>query len=117
MPPVTVTFTPSNPQNKIVCNPNTVPVPYGNNQTVTWNLVGPSGAKFATDGIYFKDASPGTLQRLSDTSFQLTDNNANTTGSPIDYPYGIKIEYNNQPYEMDPQVENETRPTMTYHPA
>src|SRR5688572_28838713 len=107
MPTVSVTFTPNSPQQQINCNPDSVAVPYGNNQVVTWNLYGPQGSTFASNGINFKSASPGTLVRVSDTQYQLTDDNTNTTGTEIDYPYTVNLMYNNQPYTYDPQVANE----------
>lgn len=118
MPIVTVTFTPNNPQQTFVCNPDPAPVPYGL-QTVTWNLSGPAGATFAaTDGIYFKDQSPGTLTRVSNSQYQLSDNNTNQSGSTIDYPYGINVSYNNQTYNFDPEVANESGggKALRYHP-
>lgn len=122
MPVVTITFAPNAPgPQQIQCNPDPVPVPYGNAQTVTFNLSGPSGAAFSgTDGIYFKDASPGTLVRVSDTQYQLTDDNGNTTGQPVEYPYGINISYGGSQYSKDPEVENDTRPgqmALHYHSA
>ena len=108
MPTVTVTFTPSNPNQQINCNPDTVHVPYGNGQSVVWNLTGPTGCAFATtDGIYFKDGSPGTLTRNSDTQYTLADDNTNTSGQENDYAYGVAITYNGANYGLDPEVAND----------
>ncbi len=103
---VTVTFTPP-PQERIQSSPDPVHVPYGNGQSVTWNLQGPPGAAFAGNGISFKGSSPGTLTRVSDTQYSLADDNTNTSGQEIDYAYGINITYNGQPYSVDPEVEND----------
>jgi hypothetical protein len=107
MPTVTVTFTPSNPNQKINCNPDAVHVPFGNGQNVTWNLNGPAGAVFGTDGIYFKNGSPGTLSRTSDTSYSLDDDNDNTSGQDVVYAYGVNISYQGNNYSIDPEVEND----------
>jgi hypothetical protein len=120
MPNVTITFTPNNPQQHFVCNPDPVPVPYGNNQVVTWNLNGPAGSAFTQSGISFKNTSPGTLLRVSDTQYQLTDNNGNTSGSDVDYPYTVSVDYAGSQYDFDPEVANEsgggTR-ALRYHSA
>lgn len=120
MPVVSVTFTPNNPQQQINCNPDPVHVPYGNGQSVTWNLNGPAGAAFTSNGIYFKGASPGTLTRNGDQQYTLADDNTNSSGQPIDYAYGVNISYNGTTYNLDPEVENETGGgggRMTYHSA
>lgn len=120
MPPVTITFTPSNPNQQINCNPDVVHVPYGNGQTVTFNLSGPAGAAFTQNGIYFKDASPGTLTRVSDTQYTLTDDNENTSGQEVDYPYGISITYQGSEYGQDPEVANDSGSgamKLRYHSA
>ncbi|MBI2215496.1 MAG: hypothetical protein HYU52_17745 [Acidobacteria bacterium] len=102
---VTITFNSSStPQ--IQCNPDPVHVPYGNSQSVTWNLQTP-GATFAANGIYFKGTSPGTLTRVTDTQYSLADDNTNTSGQDVGYSYGINITYNGQPYNLDPEVDND----------
>ena len=108
MPSVSVTFAPNSPQ-QITCNPDPVHVPYGNNQTVTWNLNGPPGAAFTNQGVAFKNSSPGTLSQVSATQYQLTDDNTNTGTDDIDYPYTINILYNGTPYSWDPEVANDPR--------
>jgi hypothetical protein len=121
MPVVTVTFNPNLPQaQQISCNPDTTHVPYGNAQIVTWNLTGQSGAAFAANGISFYSSPPGTLSRVSDTQFQLSDDNTNQSGAEVDYPYGINITYNGQPYSLDPEVANDPQSgggRLKYHPA
>jgi hypothetical protein len=107
MPSVSVTFAPNSPQ-QIICNPDPIHVPYGSNQQVTWNLNGPNGAAFSSSGISFKDQSAGTLLRVNDTQYQLTDDNTNTSGADVDYPYSVNIVYNNQTYTLDPEVANDS---------
>ncbi|MHB8998867.1 MAG: hypothetical protein ACYC7A_04660 [Thermoanaerobaculia bacterium] len=111
MPVVTVVFTPP-PQEQIQSNPDPVHVSFGPSQIVTWNLQG-AGATFAENGIYFKGSSPGTLTRVSDTQYSLADDNTNTSGQEVVYTYGINILYNGQPYNIDPEVDNDSgRPPM-----
>lgn len=120
MPVVTVTFNPNLPQaQQINCNPDPAHVPYGNAQTVTWNLTGQSGAAFTTDGISFYNSAPGTLSRVSDTQFQLSDDNTNQSGAEVDYSYGIYINYNGQQYSLDPEVANDPQSggRLKYHTA
>lgn len=110
MPTVTITFN-ANQDPKISCAPDPVHVPYGSNQQVTWNVNQP-GVTFASNGIAFKAASPGSLQRVSDTQYTLTDDNGNTSGNPIDYAYGINLMYGGSPYSLDPEVANDSRSGM-----
>ena len=119
MPPVTITFNPNRPSGQqINCNPDVVHVPFGNGQTVTFNLTGPNGTAFASNGIYFKNSSPGTLTRDSNTQYTLTDDNDNATGQEVDYPYGINVSYQGTDYGQDPEVANDSgggAMTVRYH--
>lgn len=108
MPSVTITFNPNNSQ-PISCNPDPVHVPHGNNKQVTWQLSGQPGVVFANKGIDFSGGNPGggSLTRVSDTQYQLTENNTNMSGQTVYYKYNVTVTYQGQKYELDPEVGND----------
>lgn len=126
MPACSVTFDPTaSPMFSFNLDP--IPVPYGNNQTITWTLISPkaAGAHFdATNGVAFKPnsgwsgAAPSGAGN-SPTVFTVIDNNTNPGTLAVDYPYSVNVVYNNQTYTYDPEVANDPKgnPTVRYHPA
>lgn len=101
MPEHIVTITRTG-NNQIIIQPVRLSVPYQANippQTLVWQAVG--GPKITGITILNGDGSITTPVKVSDTRWEATDTNGNTSGSPKVYTYAIAI---------DPEIVNESKP-------
>jgi hypothetical protein len=120
-----VGFDPTQPTGQqFTFGPDPINVPHGNHQVITWTL-NPNnapGAVFATNGVVFKPnsgwgASQPGAQGNSGTVFSVTEDNTNSGIEAIEYPYSVNVLYSGTTYTWDPEVANDPKGHVVFHPA
>lgn len=123
---INVDFVFNTTNNKASCtfDPDTEQVPWGDCDTIQWNLVPKDqngnaiAATFSSDrnaqGVYFLSTDdppwPGSAPNgVNGTCWQVVDDNRGDHAENVCYNYGVHISYNNSVYNYDPKIENVAR--------
>jgi hypothetical protein len=108
MPPqVVVVLVKNGPQYNTAVVPYTVPVPDGNNQTITWSAAGPN-ARFPSSNYFSWKTNPpplgGTIPTRSSDGSELTLTYNN--GFEGKWAYAIAVENSETSILIDPEIDN-----------